>query len=90
MRSCALFCSSCAAHRLCASAVGGLCMDGVAFSRGRGGGAPPSGLKEPLPTVQEEADSAAAGQPKAANEDADGGSGGQAEAEEEDDDEIIE
>ena len=65
-------------------------MDGVAFSRGRGGGAPPSGLKEPLPTVQEETDSAA-GQPKApASPAADGGSGGQAEEEEDDDDEIIE
>ena len=69
-------------------------MDGVAFSRGQRGGAPPSGLKEPLPTVQEETNSAA-GQPKAASEDADGGggSGAPAQAEEEeddDDDEIIE
>ena len=65
-------------------------MDGVAFSRGQRGGAPPSGLKEPLPTVQEETDSAG-GQPNAPTSPAaDGGSGGQAEEEEDDDDEIIE
>ena len=84
---CSVLCSSCAAHRLCASTVGGLCMDGVAFSRGQRGGAPPSGLKEPLPTVQEETDSAA-GQPKAASS-PDVAGGGQAD-EEEDDEEIIE